>query len=150
MWSRQTLAALLGATLGTIAVPIAAWGHGAHIASRTTEAVQITATYDSGQPMAGAQVQVYAPGSPEEAFISGTTDAQGRFTFSPTGPGDWEVSVRQAGHGDIAVIPVSAGGAIAETTTASTALSPLQRGIMAGAVTWGCIGTALFFRRGKR
>jgi len=101
--------------------------------------------------MAEASVQVFAPDDPQTPVFTGTTDASGRYVFAPTQPGDWEVSVRQAGHGDIAVIPVEADSVIASSFTNDAGLSPLQRVIVAGAVTWGCIGTALFFwRRGKQ
>ena len=57
--------------------------------------------------------------------------------------------MRQAGHGDITVIPVSEAGVITTEFSNSAGLTPLQRGIVAGAVIWGCVGTALYFRRGK-
>lgn len=113
--------------------------------------MEIQATYDSGEPLAEATVQVFAPDDPQTPVYTGLTDADGKFVFVPTAPGNWEVSVRQAGHGDIAVVPVESEGAIASTFTNDAGLSLLQRGIVAGAVTWGCVGTALFFgRRGKQ
>lgn len=140
-----------GLAMGLVlSTPIAALAHGAHIQSRSASGIEIQATYDTGEPMAEAQVQVYAPDDPQTPVFSGITDTEGRYLFVPDQPGDWEVSVRQAGHGDIAVVPVAEGGAIAEGFTNSVGLTPLQRVIVAGAVTWGCIGTALYFRRGKR
>jgi nickel transport protein len=140
----------VGAALGAIALPTAALAHGAHIELRATQALEIQAMYDSGEPMKGAQVQVFSPQDPRTPYLTGLTDDRGHFAFTPTSPGNWEVSVRQAGHGDIKVIPVEVGGAIATSFTTSSRLSPLQRGIMAAAVTWGCVGTALYFWRGKR
>ena len=130
-------------------MPASAQAHGVQIQTRNTSAVEIQATYDSGEPMAEAQVQVYAPEDPETVIFSGMTDAMGRYLFVPDRPGDWELSVRQAGHGDIAVIPVSEAGAITTEFSTSAGLTPLQRGVVAGAVIWGCVGTALYFRRGK-
>lgn len=144
-WGGAIAGVTVGLTLGTPA----AWGHGAHIQARPSQAIEIQATYDSGEPLAEAQVQVYGPEDPQTPRFTGLTDAQGRYLFIPDGPGDWEVSVRQAGHGDIAVIPVTDVGAIAPTYQGDSGLSPLQRGLMAGAVTWGCVGTALYFRRSK-
>ncbi|RZM81878.1 carboxypeptidase-like regulatory domain-containing protein [Leptolyngbya iicbica] len=142
--------------LGIVAIamgslPGVAIAHGAHIQARTATAMEIQATYDSGEPLAEATVQVFAPDDPQTPVYTGLTDADGKFVFVPTAPGNWEVSVRQAGHGDIAVVPVESEGAIASTFTNDAGLSLLQRGIVAGAVTWGCVGTALFFgRRGKQ
>ena len=127
-----------------------ALAHGAHVQSRTTAAVEIQAAYDSGEPMVAATVQVFAPDDPETPRFTGVTDTAGRFVVIPPQPGNWEVSVRQAGHGDIAVIPVEANGAIAAGFTQPAGLTPLQRVVVLGAVAWGCVGTALFFRRGKR
>jgi nickel transport protein len=131
-------------------MPLAALAHGAHIQARSASGIEIQAAYDTGEPMAEAQVQVYAPDDPQTPVFSGVTDAEGRYVFVPDQPGNWEISVRQAGHGDIAVVPVAESGAIAEGFTNSEGLTPLQRVIVAAAVTWGCLGTALYFRRGKR
>ncbi|MDB9525510.1 carboxypeptidase-like regulatory domain-containing protein [Oscillatoria sp. CS-180] len=138
------------AAVGFVLTPAWAIAHGAHIQSRATSAVEIQAAYDTGEPMAAAQVQVFAPDDPQSPVFTGTTDEAGHFVFVPNQPGNWEISVRQAGHGDIAVIPVEANGAIAPEFINSTSLSPLQRIIISAAVAWGCVGTALYFRRGKR
>jgi nickel transport protein len=148
LWSSLSgagLAAIVG-----VCAPVAVLAHGAHIQSRTATAVEIQAAYDSGDPMAEAQVQVYAPDDPQTPVVTGLTDTAGRFVFVPDQPGNWEISVRQAGHGDIAVIPVTSDGGLAEGFTNDGGLTLLQRVVVAGAVTWGCLGTALFFWRGKR
>ncbi|WP_008310532.1 carboxypeptidase-like regulatory domain-containing protein [Leptolyngbya sp. PCC 6406] len=139
-----------GIVVGVLSFPATTLAHGAHIQSRSREAIEIQATYDNGDPLANAQVQIYAPSDLQTPWHTSQTDAEGRYLFVPDAPGDWEVSVRQAGHGDILVIPVSPGGTVATAYRNEGNISPLQRGIMAGAVTWGCIGTALYFRRGKR
>lgn len=136
------------AVLGMLAVPAIASAHGVRIQSQAASAIAIQATYDSNQPMADAQVQVFSPGNLQTPVFTGTTDSEGRFLFLPDAPGDWEVSVRQAGHGEIVVIPVSAAGELA-VNSQSTGLTGLQRGIVIGAVIWGCVGTALYFYRGK-
>ncbi len=139
-----------GMVLGLLGLPTIALAHGAHIQARTAEAIEIQAAYDSGDPMQQAQVQVYAPDDPQTPVFTGMTDDAGRYVFVPDQPGDWEVSVRQAGHGDITVIPVTDNETLAATFKNSTGLSGWQRAIVAGAVTWGCVGTALYFRRGKQ
>jgi nickel transport protein len=130
--------------------------HGITIEYQPTQSYQINAAYDTGEPMVEAQVAVFSPDDPTTPWLTGTTDAEGRFVFSPPAAGNWEVQVRQAGHGDILVIPVEETAA-AETPAASRSIaaatdnySPLQKSLMIGAVIWGCVGTALFFSRGKR
>jgi nickel transport protein len=165
---------ILLAALGGIGWVTPVLAHGAHIEYQPTESIQIQAKYDSGKPMQGAQVMVYSPENLSDPWTQGTTDDQGRFVFSPdtSQPGNWEVTVRQAGHGDIVAIPVggdnaavadggeattgdeaaeaAVGQASAESLPQTAQLSPVQQGITIGAVIWGFIGTALFFARGKR
>jgi nickel transport protein len=156
--------------LGLVGWETAALAHGVIVEHRQVSNIEIQARFDSGEPLANAQVLVYAPDEPTEVWEQGTTDDQGRFSFAPdtTQPGNWEVMVRQAGHGDLTTIPVGAlpladsvgadgAGAEGEVEPAanslispSTSLSPVQQGITIGAVIWGFIGTALFFARGKR
>ncbi len=61
------------------------------------------------------------------------------------------MQVRQAGHGTVATIAVSDQAVSPENAVAapviSTAYSPLQVVVMIAAVVWGCVGTALYFRR---
>lgn len=129
--------------------------HGVTLEYQMTQALEIQAAYDSGEPMAEAQVTVYAPAAPATPWLQGTTDQQGRFVFVPDGtqPGTWEVKVRQAGHGDIVSIPIQAGtDQLAFRTTASettAGYTPLQKGLMGAAVIWGFVGTALFFAKRK-
>lgn len=145
LWPSLRLAAL-----GLLSMPAIALAHGTQIQARMTSAVEIQATYDNQAPMAGAQVQVFSPSDPQTPVMTGSTDEEGKFRFTPDQDGNWEVAVRQAGHGSIAVIPVSLDGTIADNLAPSPGLTGLQRGIVAGAVTWGCVGTALYFRRGKQ
>jgi nickel transport protein len=108
-------------------------------------AVEIQATYDTGEPMASGQVTVYAPDSPATPWLTGVCDDEGRFAFTPDPdkPGTWDVQVRQAGHGDIVHIEIGAGAA----TSGGSGLTTPQILLMAACVAWGCIGTALFFSR---
>lgn len=130
-------------------MPQAAWGHGVVIQSQTREVIEIVATFDTGEPMANAQVLVYAPSDPQTPRFTDQTDSQGRYILTPDEAGTWEVAIRQAGHGEIAALTVSEEGALVNRYRSTSPLSPLQRGLMAGAVTWGCVGTALYFRQGQ-
>ncbi|MBE9111368.1 carboxypeptidase regulatory-like domain-containing protein [Nodosilinea sp. LEGE 07298] len=162
---RLKFAWLLALALVGGAAPVLA--HGVTVEHRQVNAVELEAQFETGEPMANAQVLVYAPGNPTDVWQEGTTDDQGYFSFTPdtSQPGSWEVMVRQAGHGVLTTIPIAAstsGGAPVATPATeaeagsnslispSTTLSPVQRGITIGSVIWGFIGTALFFARGKR
>lgn len=71
-------------------------------------ALELTATYSSGEPMEEATVLVYAPDDAENPWQEGQTDAMGHFTFAPDEslPGDWKIHFQQAGHEDILIVPV--------------------------------------------
>jgi nickel transport protein len=129
-----------------LAGPAAA--HGAFVDMGTTEAVAIQARYDTGALMAGAQVSVFAPDNPAQPWLTGMTDADGRFVFVPDDrAGQWAVQVRQAGHGAMGYVTVGTDGAAITVTASRTGLSWAQRLLMVASVVWGCIGTALYFRR---
>lgn len=162
---RLKFAWLLALTLTSGAAP--ALAHGVTVEHHQVSNVELEARFDNDEPMANAQVLVYAPGNPTDVWQQGTTDDQGRFSFTPDSsqPGTWEVMVRQAGHGVLTTILVadSTSGSEPAATPATeaeaganslissdVALSPVQRGITIGSVIWGFIGTALFFARGKR
>ena len=144
--------AILGG-LGIIGLQsMPAWSHGVVITHETMPAIAIQANYDTGEPMAEAQVTVYAPGDPTTPWITDTTTAEGEFIFTPDRdqPGTWEVQVRQAGHGQLLAIPITETAEGIEVTSGAAsqgATTPLQRGVMIGSVVWGCVGTALFFSR---
>lgn len=94
------------------------FAHGAKLEYQPINGIEIQARYDSGEPMRAAQVNVYAPDNPSEPWQTGTTDAEGRFVFTPdpSRPGNWEVMVRQAGHGDVVAIPVGEASAAANSS----------------------------------
>lgn len=130
-----------------LTAPTAA-AHGVELSYDAREGIEITARFDSGDPMAEAQVTVYAPGEPSEPWLKGSCDEAGKFFFvpDPALPGTWEVQVRQAGHGGMIRIDVEEGNIEAGGPTGFTTL---QKVVMALAVVWGCVGTALYFRRRK-
>jgi nickel transport protein len=127
--------------------PLLASAHGVDITAVPVNAVEIVALYDSGQPMAGGQVAIYAPDEPLEPWLTGTCDQDGSFFFIPdySRPGLWEIQVRLAGHGDLIRLEVTA----AEEALASGpgGLTLLQKMVMALVVGWGAVGTALYFSR---
>lgn len=150
---RRRVGAWAAALITTISLLVlmsqVAMAHGAHISYKTSEGVEVTAQYDDGEPMSEAQVTVYAPGEPSEAWLTGTCDEKGEFFFVPDTeiPGTWEVKVRKAGHGGLIRIEVEEGNI---ESGGSTGFSVLQIVIMSLAVVWGLVGTALFFMRRRK
>jgi nickel transport protein len=144
-----------------VLVPRGGLAHGADVKAAVTRqvevelAVVVEATYHSGRPMAGAQVTVMAPDAPDQPWLVGECDADGRFEFAPPvdRPGTWEVLVAHHGHGGRVSIDVAgegerAGSAVVTAEASSTAhLTALQKIVMGACVVWGLIGTALFFSR---
>ena len=144
------------ALLTLLSLPEKVLSHGANIEYRPASAVTIQAKYDDGTPMANAQVVIYAPQDRAVPWQKGVTDSEGNFSFipdnDPDNVGDWDVKVRQSGHGDITSIPIGQNGLAAapvQLASASAGYSTLQKTIMGAAVGWGFVGTALFFTRSK-
>ena len=129
-------------------LPMTAYAHGAKIDYTINMTIDIVASYDTGEPMAGAQVVVYAPDNPSSAWLTGVCDNKGRFSFTPdtSKPGTWDVQVRQSGHGDIVHIPI---GEDIRASGSTGGYSVLQIVLMAICGIWGCVGTALYFSRRK-
>jgi len=143
----KLIAGFILALMLCLALPLSAYAHGAKIEYTVGMTVEIFAAYDSGEPMAGAQVTVYAPDDPSTPWLTGVCDDEGRFSFTPdtARTGTWDIQVRQAGHGDIVHIPIGA----ASAGTGGGGNTPLQIALMAVCVVWGSIGTALYFSRRK-
>jgi nickel transport protein len=133
------------ALLLILGLTVEASAHGAEIEYTISMAVEIRAVYDTGEPMAGGQVTVYAPDDPSTPWLEGVCDEDGCFVFTPdpSKPGTWDVQVRQAGHGDMVHISIGEGMAV----SGGTGYTPLQIVLMGGCVVWGFVGTALFFSR---
>ncbi len=140
-----------------IIVPIVTWStriyaHGSRINYRETKAIEILATHDDGTPMDKAQVVIYAPNDPSIPWMKGETDAQGNFTFIPNYEisGNWDIKVRQSGHGGIITIPISNNKNFkAQINTNNLEYTTMQKLVMTLVSIWGFVGTALFFSRRK-
>jgi len=128
---------------GAIIMPVTAYAHGADIEYTVSTEVEIVATYDTGAPMDGGQVTIYAPDDAANPWQTGLCDASGKYSFTPDPdiPGTWDVQVRLAGHGDIVHIDVAGG------TSSGGGYTALQIVLMAVCVGWGFVGTGLYFRR---
>lgn len=141
----------------------AALAHAAQLRYEVESTVSVTATYDTGEPMANAQILIYSPDDPREPWSTGTTDDAGRYEFRPQSQesGNWTVTVRQAGHGDMITINLDDSTPQAETPRADSPEDSSESSLFAGladtslpqrlltgaSVVWGCVGTALYFSR---
>lgn len=130
--------------------PQSAFSHAALIEAETAQAIRLHAYYDTGEPMAEAQVIIYAPGNPTAPWGRGITDSEGGFSFVPDAiDGRWSMQVRQAGHGAMAHIEFD-GDATQIVFQQAAADSWVQRAVMVALVGWGALGTALYARRKGR
>jgi nickel transport protein len=70
--------------------------------------LEFTASYSTGEPMAEADVIVYAPGDRETPWEESATDEAGHYTFKPDAElvGDWRIEFEKDGHEDIRIVPV--------------------------------------------
>lgn len=141
-WILFTILLVFVLPLGLSAPALA---HGVELEYKTGVIIEIFAAYDTGEPMSGAEIRVYAPDDPSTPWLTGVCDENGRFTFmpDPSMAGIWSVQVRHMGHGGVVHIPIGEGAA----TTGSTSYTALQLALMAGCVVWGFIGTALFLHK---
>ena len=134
------------------------FAHGARIDYQQTSAIMIRATYDDGTPMSGAQTVIYAPNDPTTPWLKGITNESGEFVFVPDSQlsGNWDIKVRQAGHGNLISIPledrtiadsrtVAMSSSLSNTDSLNYSLG--QKLLMAIAGIWGFVGTALYFSR---
>ena len=145
----RVIAAIVGFLVLGWVVPTTAYAHGVNIEYTSDVDIEVIAKYDSGEPMAGAQVAVYAPDAPSTPWLTGVCDDEGRFSFTPdtSKPGTWDVQVRLAGHGGMIHIPIGEG---TTPTGGIGGYTHLQIGLMAACVVWGSVGTALYFSRRRK
>ncbi|MEO1400637.1 MAG: carboxypeptidase regulatory-like domain-containing protein [Cyanobacteria bacterium J06635_1] len=145
--------------LGSLAVPSKALAHAVqtHYLLNSQQSLELEATFGNGEPFKGAKVSVYAPNNPVQPWTQGVTDSQGRFEFEPNRAieGDWEVTIRQQGHGDILRVPVSDDGIQAdlisrgEASDVHYAASPWAL-VGSGVVAIAAIGTWVIQKKSKK
>lgn len=78
------------------------------------EAIAFQSTFSTGEPFAGATVEIFAPNDATTPWQVLSTDEEGRFSFVPdeTIQGDWEISIEQDGHADYWTVPVGETGIV--------------------------------------
>ncbi len=147
----KRLVPILGLLTSVMVAPVV-WAHGVVVDYRIGSDIEIEATYDSGAPVANAQVEVYAPDAPTRPWLTGTADPDGHFSFTPPPDhsGTWQIRVRQAGHGTVLNVPVASNRKNSVQTASSQETSPIQRRVMSIVVIGGFILTAIFFSTRKR
>jgi nickel transport protein len=145
--------------------------HGAIIDYKEVRSISIKATYDNGIPIKNGQVTVYSPSDAANSWLTGSTNDQGEFLFVPdySVTGNWQVKVRQAGHGSMINIAINqeelSGNNEQDTNVKSVNLTNSnelkssnsknadytiqQKLVMAGFGIWGCVGTAFYFSKKK-
>jgi nickel transport protein len=142
---RSTLLISL-AVIALLGMVTTVFAHGAAIDYQIESTVHITATYDSGEPMSEAQVAVFSPEDKQNPWMVDVTDGNGNFSFTPdvSMAGEWDVQVRQAGHGDMIHINLN------DTKGSDGSFTVSQIVVMSVSILWGLIGTALYFKKGKK
>ena len=90
-----------------ILLPVNALAHGVEGEVQSFEGgIVVIASYDTGEPMSYAGVEIYAPNS-QIKFQLGRTDRNGRFAFVPDVPGEWQVIIDDGiGHRLTLKVPV--------------------------------------------
>lgn len=145
---RCNLALLFALVVGIIASADVAHSHAAVLDAEAAQAIRLHARYDTGAPMAHAQVIIYAPDDSEQAWGLGVADRDGRYEFIPDDiAGRWLVQVRHAGHGVSAHVEIGEDAPVLITFSAPDTL--VQRALMVALVAWGALGTALYARSRK-
>jgi nickel transport protein len=136
---------LCAISLPWLASPVA--GHGTGYEILGSGGITIRAFFDSGEPLARANVKVFAPRETEPHATS-VTDADGVFMFRPDRPGVWVLQVLDRGGHGVRINCDVNDTMVVEKTAGAGRIGLGQKMIMAACVLWGFVGTALFFRRG--
>ncbi|WP_080811828.1 carboxypeptidase-like regulatory domain-containing protein [Halomicronema hongdechloris] len=142
--------------LAVVGLPAKALAHAVETHYVLDDVLEFQSTYSTGEPMAEATVEIYAPNNSEEPWLVTTTDELGRFSFLPDAslPGDWDVVIRQEGHGDILTVPVEADGGIDVDAIVNRLSQDIHYAatpaLLASSTAVGLGGIALAFSRRRR
>ena len=150
--NKRILAAVVAAVLWALFAAPLLHAHGTRIElSVDGQTLRMQALFDTGEPMSAAQIVVYAADNPRQAWHSGVADEEGNYSFTVDKAiqGQWAISVRTAGHGEILYFDVSPDGVI--DVTQRSGRTPLQTGLLAGGVLAVLGSIAWYFSRsGKK
>jgi hypothetical protein len=73
-----------------------------------THEVTVQFATQDGKPLANAEVQVFAPGDPKTAAVTGRTNAEGKFVFAANQDGFWSAEAK--GADQVARVMIRVGG----------------------------------------
>ena len=122
------------------------FAHGTKYEILSEKVIGIKAMYDTGIPMANAKVLIFAPEETKATFTT-QSDSNGVFYLIPDKAGTWTMQVRdKGGHGMRINLPVDESMQLTQASK-SSGMTYLQKVLAALCVVWGCIGTALYFKR---
>lgn len=97
-------------------LPLAARAHEVLLQVERGRSIAARAVETDGDPLGGAEYQVWSPAQPGSPWTVGRTDRQGWLAFVPDAPGKWRVKVFEAGgHGLDTTVDVS--GPLGEVRT---------------------------------
>ena len=131
-----------------LAIAPVVWAHGTMIdVTADGNTVQVTALFETNEPMADAQIIVYAPDNPRDPWHTGVADANGSYQFDldSTRTGEWAVTIRTAGHGEIVYLNVARDGTISVAQNGER--STWRTILLAGVVVLAFGGIAYYFRQ---
>ena len=111
--------------------------------------LELHALFDTGEPMSEAQITVYAADNPTQAWHSGVADENGFYAFDVDTSirGEWAISIRTAGHGEILHLNVLRNGTISLEEVAERPF--WQTILIAAAVVAALGGIAYWYSRPK-
>ncbi len=105
-----------GLIIGLALIAARAGAHGVRGLIRANETLCGVFSYDDGEPMSYAGVEISAPGS-SLSFQSGRTDRNGYFCFKPDVAGEWRLECRdEMGHRAVRTTTVSRKMTVVDST----------------------------------
>jgi nickel transport protein len=117
-----------------LSLALGLYAHGVEAEPSFAPASVVRFWYSTGEPMAYADVKVFAPASPAVETIAGWTDRNGCFSFVPDEAGEWRVEAEDGlGHRGVIAINAekdSSGGT--EKNSASGGGGPLWLRVILG------------------
>ena len=123
------------------------FAHGTKYEIISEEIIGIKALFDTGEPLANAKILIFAPDETEVTYTT-KSDSNGVFYIIPDKAGTWTMQVRDKdGHGMRINLVVSESMQLMSDRENKIGMTYLQKIIAALCVIWGCIGTALYFKR---
>jgi nickel transport protein len=127
-----------------------AFAHGADYQLLDGGVVGVSMIYESGQPMAGARVLIFAPGD-KQAELTMTTDRRGVACFAPNRAGIWVLEARaEGGHLLRINLEIEEPMLSASVVQGRGGFSTWQKLVVAACVIWALVATALVFRSRKK